>query len=121
MNWHSPVWLPTFGVGPNLTGPNLTYNYQVLELRDSFNPAARNGQTQGNIIGFCRTAQLSNDLTNGGIVNGTEGNMLYFFDVDMYTVINTTADVSASFKSTTNWLVLLPTLEDSFGGQWYYY
>ena len=82
---------------PNLTGPNLTYNYQVLELRDSFNPA-QNGQTQGNIIGFCRTAQLSNDLTNGGIVNGTEGNMLYFFDVDMYTVINTTSDVSSSLQ-----------------------
>ena len=83
---------------PNVTGPGLSWNYQMLELRDDWNPAARNNNPDGNIIGFARTAQISNDLTNGGIVNGAQGNMLYLFDIDMYTVINTTANVSASIQ-----------------------
>ena len=72
---------------PLLTGPNVTYNYQVLELRDNWNPSGE-GTPQGNIIGFARCAQLSNELTNGGIANATQGNMLHIFDVQMYTVLN---------------------------------
>ena len=84
---------------PLLTGPNVTYNYQVLELRDNWNPSGE-GTPQGNIIGFARCAQLGNDLTNGGIANATQGNMLHIFDVQMYTVINTAADVSATLNET---------------------
>ncbi|AIX14688.1 virion structural protein [Synechococcus phage ACG-2014d] len=83
---------------PNLTGPNLSYNYQVLEIRDDWNPAAANDQPDGNIIGFCRTVQLSNDTTNGGIANTQEGNMLFFMDADMYVVLNLNTDVSSSLQ-----------------------
>ena len=84
---------------PLLTGPNVTYNYQVLELRDNWNSAGE-GTPQGNIIGFARCAQLSNNLTNGGIAGAEEGNMLHIFDVQMYTVLNTAADVSATLNET---------------------
>ena len=84
---------------PLLTGPNVTYNYQVLELRDDWN-AAGEGTPQGNIIGFARCAQLSNNLTNGGIAGAQEGHELHIFDVQMYTVLNTAADVSATLNET---------------------
>ena len=84
---------------PLLTGPNVTYNYQVLELRDDWD-AAGEGTPQGNIIGFARCAQLSNNLTNGGIAGAAEGNEMHLFDVQMYTVLNTAADVSATLNET---------------------
>lgn len=73
----------SYGV-PVISGPNVTYSYQIVELKDEFNSIP--GSSNGNTIGFARVCSW--EFSADG--DGTQGNYddvynAHLFDVSMLT------------------------------------
>jgi len=84
---------------PLLSGTGIsTDNYNIIELRDL--ATSSRGSAAGNLIGYARAVSIEYDSGTAVSINdATTVWKLYLMDIAMFTVINTTANVSISAGS----------------------